>query len=183
VTTTFFTSDFILADEVEDDPRAQLFPPWEREELLDDVADNTSLPSDSDCSSYVCRNTKTFKRIWEQGGPVFTGTDSPLDYVGLAVHGNLRPLTEYAFSPYEALLTATRLPAEHLGVDDDIGTIESGKLADMVLVNGNPLERIEDALQVEMTMSNGRLYSVEDLIEPFVSDDSTDRRASPIETR
>lgn len=176
ITTTFFTADFILNDEVENDPRAQLFPPWAREGLLSDVEDNTATPSDSDCSTYICRWTETFKRIWDQGGMVFTGTDSPLDYVGLAVHGNLRPLVEYAFSPYEALLTATRLPAEHLGVDDDLGTIESGKLADMVLIDGSPLERIEDALQVEMTMKNGDLYSIQDLVAPFAADDSAEQR-------
>lgn len=103
---------------------------------------------------------------------VLTGTDAPLVYFGLGVHGNLRPLVEYAFSPHEALLTATRLPAEHLGVEEDLGTLEPGKLADMVFVEGNPLERIEDAMQVRMTMKNGTLHTIQDLVEPFEETDS-----------
>lgn len=174
VTTTFFTSDFLLADEIEDDTRTQLFPPWERENLRSDVADNTEFPSDPDCTTTACRHATTFKKISDCGGIVLTGTDAPLVYFGLGVHGNLRPLVEYAFSPYEALLTATRLPAEHLGVEDDLGTLEPGKLADMVFVEGNPLEQIEDAMQVKMTMTNGDLYTIQDLVKPFEETDNSD---------
>jgi Tol biopolymer transport system component len=167
VTTTFFTTDFLLAEDIEDDPRTQLFPPWTRENLWNDIGDNTEFPSDPDCDTTACRHTTTFKNILDRGGVVLTGTDAPLVYFGLGVHGNLRPLVEYAFSPYEALLTATRLPAEHLGVDEDLGTLEPGKLADMVFVDGNPLEQIEDAMQVRMTMKNGELFTIQDLVEPF----------------
>jgi imidazolonepropionase-like amidohydrolase len=83
------------------------------------------------------------------------------------MHANMRALEAYAFSPYEALVTATRAPAERLGVEEDLGTIESGKLADMAFVEGNPLEDIRDAMQVRMTMKNGELHSVEDLVEPY----------------
>ncbi|MFC7009521.1 amidohydrolase family protein [Halalkalicoccus salilacus] len=72
--------------------------------------------------------------------------------------------------PSEAPSTATRLPAEHQGVDKDLGTLESGKLADMVFVEGNPLERIEDTMQVKMTMKNGELFTIGDLVGPFSSE-------------
>ena len=181
VMTTVFTSDFILADDIENDPRLQLFIPGgsvetpgptglaAREDLREDVADNTEFPSDPDCQTSLCRNVTTFKEIFDRGGVVLTGTDMPLDYPGIGVHGNLRPLAAYGFSPYEALLTATRYPAEHQGVDDDLGTIEPGKLADMAFVEGNPLEQIEDAIQVRMTMKNGELFTIQDLVEPFSS--------------
>lgn len=181
--TTVFTSEFILANDVENDPRLQLFLPWEsidtpgptglsaREDLRADVTDNTEFPSDPECNTSLCRNVTTFKDIHDEGGVVLTGTDMPLDYVGVGVHGNLRPLAAYGFSPYEALLTATRFPAEYVGVDDDLGTLEPGKLADMVFVEGNPLERIEDAIEVRMTMKNGELFTLQDLVEPFSSKD------------
>lgn len=172
VTTTFFTSDFILASEVQGDPRTQLFPPWDRDTLLSNsgsgaVGDNDEYPSDPDCKTGTCRHANTFKDIFDRGGVVLTGTDAPLDYFGLGMHANLRALETYAFSPYEALVTATRAPAERLGVEEDLGTLESGKLADMAFVEGNPLENIRDAMQVRMTMKNGKLYSVEDLVEPY----------------
>jgi hypothetical protein len=186
--TTLFTSDFFLADEVLGDPRTQLFPPLgiqeglpeyipdyiARETLLDAVADNTEFPSDSNCDTAVCREVTTFKNIFDHGGTVLTGTDMPLDFVGLGVHGNLRPLAVYGFSPYEALLTATRIPAEQLGVEEDLGTLEPGKLADMAFVEGNPLEQIRDAMQVRMTMKNGELFTIQELVEPFEEDETDD---------
>lgn len=178
-TTTFFTSDFLLADEVRGDPRTQLFPPWDREELLSDsgfgaVGDNVEYPSDPDCDTGACRHARTFKAISDHGGVILTGTDAPLDHFGLGVHANLRVLGAYAFSPHEALLTATRRPAEQLGVDEDLGTLEPDKLADMVFVEGDPLNQIEDAMQVKMTMKNGELFTIRDLVEPFVKDESDD---------
>lgn len=190
--TTFFTTDFLLADDIEADSRTQLFPPFgstdvfdgltSQKDLRDAIGTNTEFPSDPDCDTYVCRWATSFKNISNNGGVVLTGTDSPLDNAGIAVHGNLRPLAAYAFSPYEALLTATRYPAERVGVGDDLGTLEPGKLADMVFVDGNPLERIEDAIQVQMTMKNGELYTVKDLVEPFSSKDSENEcRLEPVE--
>lgn len=174
VITTFFNTDFLLADEIKGDPRTQLYPPWVRTNLRDDIADNTEFPSDPDCDTTVCRHAHTFKDILDRGGTVLAGTDAPLIYNGLGVHENVRALEAYAFSSYEALLTATRFPAEHLGIDEDLGTLESGKLADMVFVEGNPLERIEDAMQVRMTMKNGELFTMQDLVAPFVPEDDLD---------
>lgn len=181
IETTLFTTDFLLAAEIQDDPRLQIFLPWEsgdildglstRADLLDEVADNTEFPSDPACETTACKFVNTFKRIADQGGTVLAGTDMPLEYVGVGLHSNLRGLEHYAFSPYEALLTATRLPAEYMGVEEDLGTLESGKLADMAFVEGNPLEQIEDAIQARMTMKNGRLHTIEDLVEPFSTED------------
>lgn len=167
--TTFFHNDFILGDEIEDDPRLQLFTPWKRQSLLEEVADNTEQPSDPECQTDTCRNVAAFKDIIDSGGLVLAGTDVPLVVNGVSLHGNLRPLTAYGFTPHEALLTATRFAAEHQGVEDDLGTIEEGKLADMAFVEGNPLDQIEDAMRVQMTMKDGELFTVEDLIDPFES--------------
>ena len=178
ITTLFIDDppDFLLSNEIDGDPRTQLFPSWVRESLREDVASNTEFPSDEDCDTDVCRNATTFKNILDSGGRVLTGTDAPLDYLGLGVHGNLRPLVKYGgFSTHEALLTATRYPAEHQGVEDDLGTLEPGKLADMVFVEGNPLERIEDAMQVRMTMKNGEIFTTQDLVKPFVSESDSNR--------
>ena len=66
-----------------------------------------------------------------------------------------------------ALQTATLLPAKAFGVGNDLGTIEPGKLADLVLVAGNPLANIKDAANVRMLMKNGQLYAVSELVAPF----------------
>ncbi|MDT3437760.1 amidohydrolase family protein [Haloarcula sp. 1CSR25-25] len=172
--TTFFDDSFILGEEVEDDPRLKLFPPWRREGLLAATANNEERPDDPDCTSRLCRNVSVAKRIVDNGGLVVTGTDVPLTFNGVELHANLRPLVAYGFSEHEALLTATRFAAKHQGVEDDLGTIESGKLADMVFLDGNPLEDINNAMNVEMTMTDGELYTIEDLLEPFSSEGGED---------
>lgn len=178
IQTTLATGDFYLEDDVADD-RVRLFPDWEngeglfeyphfttsRHDILDEAEGQTEYPDDPDCETGLCRNVRTFKDIYDAGGTVMTGTDQPLEHVGIGQQVELRVLTEYAFEEYEALQAATRDPAEAYGVGEHLGTIESGKLADMVFVDGNPLERIEDANNIEMVMKNGRLYTIEDLLE------------------
>ena len=65
-------------------------------------------------------------------------------------------------TPYEALKAATVTPAQELNLD--AGSIEAGKLADIVIVDGNPLENIANARKVKEVIANGRLYTVDDLV-------------------
>ncbi len=70
-------------------------------------------------------------------------------------------------APWQALQSATLLPAKAYHKDHDLGTIEAGKLADMVFVRGNPLVNIVDAANVQRVMKNGRLYTLEELEAPI----------------
>ncbi|MCQ6276750.1 amidohydrolase family protein [Bacillus sp. V3B] len=70
-------------------------------------------------------------------------------------------------TPYEALRTATYYPAKKMGVENDLGTIEPGKIADLVFVEGNPLEDIKNTVNVQLVIKDGKVYSVEDIIAPF----------------
>lgn len=65
-------------------------------------------------------------------------------------------------TPYEALRAATVTPAEELNLD--AGRIEPGKLADVAIVEGNPLEDIANAHRVKEVIANGRLFTVADLV-------------------
>jgi Tol biopolymer transport system component len=93
------------------------------------------------------------------GAKIVAGTDTPNAF---AIHGELETYVMAGMTPYEALRAATVTPAEELNLD--AGSIEVGKLADIVIVDGDPLKDIANAHKVKQVIANGRLYSVEDLI-------------------
>jgi imidazolonepropionase-like amidohydrolase len=71
--------------------------------------------------------------------------------------------------PWEALQTATLFPAKALGYGKDLGSLEAGKLADIVMVAGDPLTDIKDAAKVQTVIVDGRVYSISDLIAPYAA--------------
>ena len=77
---------------------------------------------------------------------------------GLAAHWEIWMMEQGGFSPWEAIRGATIDGARYVGLDGDIGSIEVGKLADMVVIDGNPLEDLRRSEYVVYTMLNGRLY-------------------------
>jgi len=107
------------------------------------------------------------RRVHRQGGRLLVGTDSPVKYVapGYAVHHEMLLLAECGLTPVEVLLAATRNAAEALRKQADLGTVEVGKLADLVLVNGNPLKDLRATRSVRWVVLNGRLYDPKRLLE------------------
>jgi YD repeat-containing protein len=174
VTATLFTTEFLGAEEIATDPRLVLYPPWTREKLLAETADNTTTPSDPDCVSADCREVRALRAVADAGGRVVAGTDAPLAYVGVGLHANLRELVGHGWSPYDALRTATVNAAENLGVADDVGTLEPGKVADLIVVRGDPLRDVAAAMNVEATMVGGHLYTRDELLRPYVDGEAAD---------
>jgi imidazolonepropionase-like amidohydrolase len=76
----------------------------------------------------------------------------------------------------EALQTATLNPAKFLGMDDRLGTIEKGKLADLVLLDANPLDDIRNTQKIAAVVVNGRYLSRADLDEMLAGVEATSRR-------
>jgi len=84
---------------------------------------------------------------------------------GLALHAEMRALSAAGLSGDQVLRAASGNPARILGLDDQIGRIAEGALADMVLVSGDPLTRIADAMNIVAVVRNGRFYSLVSLLE------------------
>jgi len=75
----------------------------------------------------------------------------------------IRALVAGGMSPVAALRTVTSTAARVLRVDADLGTVEAGKLADLIFVEGDPLARIEDLIRVREVMKGGSLHRPEEL--------------------
>ena len=108
------------------------------------------------------------KKLLEAGVPVSIGGHGQRE--GLASHWEMWSFARGGMSPLQALQTATTEPARHLGFDKDIGTLETGKLADLVILSENPLEDIRHTDKVEHVMLGGRLYEAETMNEVVTGD-------------
>jgi Tol biopolymer transport system component/cytosine/adenosine deaminase-related metal-dependent hydrolase len=166
-TPTLFTSGALLGEDtslVEDRRVKALYPGWEYARLLD----RTKQMSNSDrrpLLEQLERNVGHVKDMLRSGGRVLSGTDAPIDFLAISLHLNLRGMVKYGVTPYEALLTATRFAGEFLG--EPLGVVTPGALADLVLIDGDPLLRIEDAAAVRQVIKHGEVMTVDELIGPF----------------
>ena len=97
---------------------------------------------------------KAFKKA---GVPILAGTDAGTSGVvtGFSLHDELKLMVEAGLTNKEALISATRLPAEWLGIDKEVGTVETGKYADLILLDANPLEHIKNTRAINAVFVNG----------------------------
>jgi imidazolonepropionase-like amidohydrolase len=94
------------------------------------------------------------------GGLVVAGTDTPN---AINLHGEIMAYTLAGMSAFDALKAATVNPAKALGLD--AGTIEPGKLADLIAIDGDPLANIGNTVKVKKVIANGRVYDVAELVK------------------
>ncbi|MDP2686114.1 MAG: amidohydrolase family protein [Aequorivita sp.] len=107
--------------------------------------------------------SETAKSLSDAGVKVNMGAHGQLQ--GLGAHWETWMLQQGGMSNLEALKTATINSAEYIGAGEDIGSLKEGKLADLIVMEKNPLENIENTQTIQMVMINGRLYDTETMNE------------------
>ncbi|MGB8952340.1 MAG: amidohydrolase family protein [Candidatus Aminicenantales bacterium] len=121
----------------------------------------------SEWSDLFKKGMKLEKMFFDAGGLLIVGTD-PTGYGGvIAGYSNSRAielLVEAGLSPLEAIQVATRNGARYLEIDHQVGTIEVGKIADLVVVNGNPASNIQDIRNIAIVFKDGIGYDPEKLL-------------------
>ena len=99
--------------------------------------------------------------LHKAGIPIVPGSDTGL--VGFGLHREIELYVEAGMTPMEAIQSATIVSASAMRLDKDTGTIEAGKRADLIVVDGDPLKDITALRKVTRVVTNGRMYSVVDL--------------------
>jgi imidazolonepropionase-like amidohydrolase/Tol biopolymer transport system component len=117
-------------------------------------------------------NANTARMLMERGVAVSIGAHGQQQ--GLAAHWEMWSFVRGGFTPMQALQAATIVPAQHLGFDTDIGSLEVGKLADLVIMASNPLDDIGNTDDITMVMLNGRLYDADTMNEVVTGDETRD---------
>jgi hypothetical protein len=112
-----------------------------------------------DADAYRTRlraSLRLLKDALDAGVPVVAGTDKGVP--GFSLQREIELYVEGGMTPLQAIQTATIIPARAMKLDKELGTIEPGKHADLVVLDGNPLERIAAIRSARLVVSNGRLY-------------------------
>jgi cytosine/adenosine deaminase-related metal-dependent hydrolase len=101
----------------------------------------------------------------QAGVPIGAGTDTPIGFAvpGYSLHSELELLVRAGLSPLEALRSATLRPAEFFGLEGEMGTVEPGRLADLVLLGGNPLDDITQTRSVLAVVTKGQFLDRSEL--------------------
>jgi len=130
---------------------AQIFP------MPDSIPPN----ADSVGRAMLEKRLRQVAAMQRAGVHILTGTDAPLrnSPPGFGLHEELALLVSGGMAPFEALRSATLEPARYFGMLDSLGTIAPGKLADLLLLDANPLQDIRNTRRISAVVANGRLYA------------------------
>ena len=164
----------------EDDPRLRYIPAALQTSWRDLNLPKKLAPEDlADLSQYCEKNLSLVALMHRAGVKFLAGTDSPYPPLpGFSLHEELGLMVEGGLTPMEALQTATLNPAKFFGMEDRLGTVEKGRLADLVLLDANPLDDIRNTQKIAAVIVNGRYLSRAELDRILASVETAARVAT-----
>lgn len=123
------------------------------------------LPQDSAAVLFAEWGYDMVGRLPAAGVGMMAGTDTPIAFLtpGFSLHEELRLLVRSGLTPLQALEAATLRPAEYFHLQDELGTIEQGKIADLLLLDANPLDNIENTQRIRAVIKDGQLHDRDQL--------------------
>lgn len=141
-----------------------------RTEFMDEEKRLFSAASHMDAYAWARKHIPIFRenvtRMHKAGVKIAVGTDAGgtvgYNFQGYNTPWEVKILVESGLTPMEALVAATRNGAEVIGVNDRLGTVEPGKLADLLILSADPLEDIENIRKIEWVIQNGKPHRRED---------------------
>jgi imidazolonepropionase-like amidohydrolase len=142
-----------------EDPRIQkLYPPAIAERWRGETRTPPLPAALEEAQRLVAPQERTIFQVLRGGGRVTAGTDAPINPYGLSLLMEMESYASSGLTPVEVLRTATIVSAEAMGVGADLGSVESGKLADLTFIDGDPLRNIKDLRHVTRVIKDGNLY-------------------------
>lgn len=122
-------------------------------------------PSDMEAGGRVfAKDLEVVGAMRRAGVPILAGTDGPYQQGGDALHSELELLVQAGLTPLQALQAASRDAAKALGVLSEVGTIEGGKTADLVLLDADPLASISNTRKISAVILHGQLFTESKLL-------------------
>lgn len=123
------------------------------------------IPTDQNAIDYANWGFNMIRKLDEAEVPIMAGTDTPIFFLtpGYSLHEELRLLVNAGLSPIRAIEAATLAPARYFGIENELGTIEPGKYADLVLLDANPIVDINNTRSINSVVKSGKLMSRTDL--------------------
>lgn len=170
------------------DARAKYVPAYWKDNTWINFAEQVKTEFNTDDletrRKFIEKELEVVQLLHKAGVPFLAGTDTPPGvyiFPGFSLHEELQRFVAAGFTPLEALQTATLNPARFFGMEDQLGTIEKGKLADMVLLDANPLEDIRNTQKISGVILNGTYLSKGDLQKILQQVEESAKKAPPAE--
>jgi hypothetical protein len=150
-----------------DKPVSDLYPSysnWPKSSQA--MVNKIGMPADTISKYKYPLRVERFKqlllRLFQEGIPIVAGTDNS-SLPGYVLYRELELYVESGLTPLQAIQTATLIPAKVMGRLSQSGTIEVGKQADMILVDGDPLKRLSDIQKIKWVIKDGQVYNAAEL--------------------